>query len=84
MGKYRSENEYGEVIGTTTAWYGKFQDDETWGRIHWVAVKPDYQKTRKTIIEFSYANIVQLSQKGIFNHSNDKLSGYQFVFELWF
>lgn len=37
------ENEYGEVIGTTTAWYGKFQNDETWGRIHWVAIKPDYQ-----------------------------------------
>ncbi|QCJ44479.1 GNAT family N-acetyltransferase [Bacillus sp. S3] len=38
------ENENGEVIGTTTAWYGDLNDDgEIWGRIHWVGVVPDYQ-----------------------------------------
>ncbi|MBP1966207.1 GNAT family N-acetyltransferase [Paenibacillus aceris] len=37
------ENEDGKVIGTTTAWYGAFQGEEAWGRIHWVAVHPDYQ-----------------------------------------
>jgi len=37
------ENEDGKVIGTTTAWYGALGNDETWGRIHWVAVHPDYQ-----------------------------------------
>ncbi|KIL42281.1 hypothetical protein SD70_01795 [Gordoniibacillus kamchatkensis] len=38
-----AENEQGEVIGTTTAWYGEFQENETWGRIHWVAIKPEHQ-----------------------------------------
>ncbi|MGI6562487.1 MAG: GNAT family N-acetyltransferase [Clostridia bacterium] len=33
------DNEY---IGTTTAWYGDFQG-ERMGRIHWVAIKPEYQ-----------------------------------------
>lgn len=37
------ENENGEAIGTTTAWYGSLQDDETSGRIHWVAIRPEYQ-----------------------------------------
>jgi len=32
----------GEPIGTTTAWYGG-SGHEGWGRIHWVAVAPEYQ-----------------------------------------
>lgn len=38
------ENEDGEVIGTTTAWYGDLTgDEEIAGRIHWVGVVPAYQ-----------------------------------------
>ena len=38
------ENKDGEVIGTTTAWYGDLNEDgELWGRIHWVAISPEYQ-----------------------------------------
>ncbi|MEC0240157.1 GNAT family N-acetyltransferase [Paenibacillus dokdonensis] len=37
------ENADGEAIGTTTAWYGAFQNDEIWGRIHWVAIRPEEQ-----------------------------------------
>ncbi|MFJ6411827.1 GNAT family N-acetyltransferase [Terribacillus saccharophilus] len=38
------ENEHGEVIGTTTAWYGNLKDDgEIVGRIHWVGIVPAYQ-----------------------------------------
>lgn len=38
------ENEAGEVIGTTTAWYGSLAEaDEVIGRIHWVSIIPDYQ-----------------------------------------
>ncbi|MCT1902244.1 GNAT family N-acetyltransferase [Oceanobacillus sojae] len=38
------ETEDGEVIATTTAWYGDLKgDEETTGRIHWVGVTPAYQ-----------------------------------------
>ncbi|MEK5520520.1 GNAT family N-acetyltransferase [Heyndrickxia sp. FSL W8-0423] len=38
------ENENGEVIGTTTAWYGDLHGDgEVSGRIHWVGIVPEYQ-----------------------------------------
>ena len=38
------ENEAGEAIATTTAWYGDLHGDgEIAGRIHWVGVIPDYQ-----------------------------------------
>lgn len=38
------ENKNGEVIGTTTAWYGDLNGDgEISGRIHWVGVIPEYQ-----------------------------------------
>ncbi|MWV46262.1 GNAT family N-acetyltransferase [Paenibacillus sp. HJL G12] len=38
------ENKDGEVIGTTTAWYGDLKGDgEISGRIHWVGVAPEYQ-----------------------------------------
>ena len=34
----------GDVIGTTTAWYGKLEgEDKVSGRIHWVGVIPEYQ-----------------------------------------
>ncbi len=38
------ENPAGEVIGTTTGWYGKEEEwDEVIGRIHWVSIVPEYQ-----------------------------------------
>lgn len=38
------ENPKGEVIGTTTAWYGNLtRDSKICGRIHWVAILPEYQ-----------------------------------------
>ncbi len=38
------ETNEGEVIGTTTAWYGKLEGEENvTGRIHWVGVIPEYQ-----------------------------------------
>lgn len=38
------DNEAGEAIATTTAWYGDLHGDgEIAGRIHWVGVIPDYQ-----------------------------------------
>lgn len=36
------ENEHGEAIATTTAWYGDLRG-EVEGRIHWVGVIPEYQ-----------------------------------------
>lgn len=36
------ENEHGEAIATTTAWYGDLRG-RVEGRIHWVAVVPAYQ-----------------------------------------
>ena len=38
------ENEAGETIGTTTAWYGDLKGDgKIRGRIHWVGIVPEYQ-----------------------------------------
>ena len=38
------ETNEAEVIGTTTAWYGKLEGEESVrGRIHWVGVIPEYQ-----------------------------------------
>ncbi len=38
------ENEQGEAIATTTAWYGDLEGyGEGLGRIHWVGVVPEYQ-----------------------------------------
>lgn len=38
------EDAQGEVIATTTAWYGQLEgSDEVLGRIHWVGVVPEYQ-----------------------------------------
>ncbi len=37
------ENEKGRGIGTSTAWYQKDFLGSPWGRVHWVAIIPDYQ-----------------------------------------
>jgi ribosomal protein S18 acetylase RimI-like enzyme len=36
-------NDAGTPIGTITAWFGNDKDDDEIGRIHWVAIVPDYQ-----------------------------------------
>lgn len=38
---FASHNE--QPIGTSTAWWGAWQNDE-WGRVHWVAVLPEWQR----------------------------------------
>ncbi len=33
----------GEVIGTASAWHGTSYKDGSYGRVHWVAMRPSYQ-----------------------------------------
>ena len=33
----------GDEIGTITAWWNESWREQNWGRIHWVAIVPDYQ-----------------------------------------
>jgi ribosomal protein S18 acetylase RimI-like enzyme len=37
------ETQAGEVIGTATAWYDEDFEGEPYGRVHWVAIIPEYQ-----------------------------------------
>lgn len=37
------EDPKGEVIGTCTAWYNDAFNGRDYGRIHWVAIRPEYQ-----------------------------------------
>jgi ribosomal protein S18 acetylase RimI-like enzyme len=37
------ETDAGEVIGTATAWYDGAFEGEPYGRVHWVAIIPEYQ-----------------------------------------
>jgi len=37
------DTEEGETIGTSTAWFQKDFLGRPWGRVHWVAIVPDYQ-----------------------------------------
>lgn len=37
-------NSKNEKIGTATAWYNNDFNNKQYGRIHWVAIHPDYQK----------------------------------------
>ncbi|MBI5386514.1 MAG: GNAT family N-acetyltransferase [Verrucomicrobia bacterium] len=34
----------GQPIGTATAWLGLRQNGEVWGRLHWVAIVPEFQR----------------------------------------
>ena len=38
--------DWGEEIGTTTAWWQQDWRGQEWGRIHWVAIIPDHQGKR--------------------------------------
>jgi GNAT superfamily N-acetyltransferase len=33
----------GKFVGTSCAWYDDISNDGAWGRIHWVAIHPEYQ-----------------------------------------
>jgi len=34
---------HGQVIGTATAWFGNRSETKDFGRVHWVAILPEYQ-----------------------------------------
>lgn len=33
----------GAAVGTVTAWWGELSPGDTWGRVHWLAVLPEFQ-----------------------------------------
>jgi GNAT superfamily N-acetyltransferase len=33
----------GQAVGTATAWLGDLVQGERWGRVHWVAIRPEFQ-----------------------------------------
>ncbi len=37
------EDPVGRVIGTSTAWYNPAFNGKDYGRIHWIAIRPEYQ-----------------------------------------
>ncbi|TSB47314.1 GNAT family N-acetyltransferase [Alkalicoccobacillus porphyridii] len=60
------ENDQGEYIATTTAWYGDLKGDgEISGRIHWVGVDPRYQgkKLAKPLLSAAMNILAQIHSK---------------------
>ncbi len=54
-------DETGWIIGTTTAWYDPDFQGENYGRIHWVAITPEFQgkKLAKPMLSAAMARLAQ-------------------------
>ncbi len=66
------ENNEGKAIGTATAWYSSVLDDYnkdfqdmSWGRLHWVGIREDYQgkKLGKPLVSIAIKRLTQLHKK---------------------
>lgn len=70
--KYRClfiENNSGDVIGTTTAWFGQLPlTDSHLGRIHFVAIKPEYQgkKLSKPLLSAALKKLREFGHKEVY------------------
>lgn len=70
--KYRClfiENKSGEVIGTTTAWFGHLEGiGGKLGRIHFVAIKPEYQgkKLSKPLLSTALNKMIELGHEQVY------------------
>ncbi|MBO0779295.1 MAG: GNAT family N-acetyltransferase [Ktedonobacteraceae bacterium] len=58
------ENQHGEAIGTASAWYGNFEEEER-GRISWVGIVPAFQgkKLAKPLLSVVMARLARDHQK---------------------
>jgi len=55
-----------EPIGTATAWYGEL-NGEAYGRVHWVAIEPEYQgrKLAKPLLSAVLARLARDHQRAL-------------------
>lgn len=63
------ENEKGEAVGTTTAWFGDLDSNrQQLGRIHFVAIKPAYQgkKLSKPLLSAALNKMVELGHEQVY------------------
>lgn len=58
------QNSEGEAIGTIMAWYGEYEGRRI-GRIHWVAIIPDYQgkKLANPLLTYALSEINKYHQE---------------------
>ncbi|GHH99413.1 GNAT family N-acetyltransferase [Neobacillus kokaensis] len=58
------ENAEGEAIGTIMAWFGEY-GDRRMGRIHWVAIIPEYQgrKLAKPMVTYALSELKKYHQE---------------------
>jgi ribosomal protein S18 acetylase RimI-like enzyme len=58
------QNSKGEAIGTVMTWYGKYEGRRI-GRIHWVAIIPDYQRKNlsKPLLTFALSEMNKYHQE---------------------
>ncbi len=59
------ETDAGEVVGTTTAWYNPSFRGRNYGRIHWVAIRPEHQgkKLAKPLLAAALARLAELHDR---------------------
>ena len=55
----------GQTIGTTTAWYDRDYHGKDYGRIHWVAIRPEHQgkKLAKPLMAAAMARLAQSHER---------------------
>src|SRR5699024_8980243 len=73
------ETNDGEKIGTTTAWFGQLKEDENiYGRIHWVGIVPDHQgkKLAKPLLSHALKVLAQFHDKA---YLTSQTTSYQAV-----
>lgn len=62
---YFLETAEGRVIGTASAWYHRGFRGERWGRLHWVAIHPEFQgrKLAKPLVGAAVARLAELHDR---------------------
>jgi ribosomal protein S18 acetylase RimI-like enzyme len=59
------EHESGRTVGTATAWYNRDFQGEDYGRVHWVAIMPEFQgrKLAKPMMEAVMRRLAETHKK---------------------
>ena len=76
----------GEIIGTAAAWYNREFKDGTYGRLHWVAIRPEYQGRGlgRPLVSAAMKRLAEFHQKAYLTSQTTSAAGIKIYLDFGF
>ncbi len=83
---YLIVNARGVAVGTVSAWYNNNYHGETWGQVHWLAVRPAYQRRglARAALAYCLAQLARWHDRAYLGTHSERIGAIRLYLEMGF